>query len=102
MIAVLSVPFLTLVIFQATWTLYVVRGLGLFGRGSDNGRVFVHEILGMVLALIAYPRVVQWLSFHLLACQKSDAGRVVVAGDDHRVVRFSHSGRRTCPCDLLD
>ena len=64
LIAVLSVPFLTLVIFQATWTLYVVRGLGLFGRGSDDGNVFVHEILGMTLALLVYPRVVQWLSFH--------------------------------------
>ncbi len=65
LIAVLSVPFLTLIIFQATWTLYVVRGLGSFSRGSDNAGVFVHEILGMTLAVLVYPRVVQWLSFHL-------------------------------------
>lgn len=64
LIGVLSVPFLTLVVFQTAWTLYVVQGLQSFSRGSDDGCVFAHEILGMTLALIAYPRVVQWLSFH--------------------------------------
>jgi len=62
LIGVLSVPFVTLVIFQAIWKLYVVRGLDLF-QSSAEGTVFIHEILGMAVALVVYPRIVQWLAF---------------------------------------
>jgi ABC-type transport system involved in multi-copper enzyme maturation permease subunit len=63
LIGVLSVPLLTLLIFQSIWTLYVVRGLGIFQAGAHDGYVFIHEIAGMTIALIVYPRVVQWLAF---------------------------------------
>lgn len=77
LIAVLSVPFLTLVLFQTAWTLYVVQGLQSFGRGANEGCVFAHEILGMTLALVVYPRVVQWLSFHFALRLKNQTQAVL-------------------------
>lgn len=62
LISILTIPFLTLVIFQAIWKLYVVRGLDLF-RASAEVTVFIHEIIGMTVAMLIYPRVVQWLAF---------------------------------------
>lgn len=65
LIGILSVPFATLIIFQVVWKLYVVRGLNLFHHGSAEGVVFIHEVLGMILAAIVYPRVVQWIAFSM-------------------------------------
>lgn len=62
LIGILTIPFLTLVIFQSIWKLYVVRGLNLF-RASAETIVFIHEIIGMTVAMLIYPRVIQWLAF---------------------------------------
>ncbi len=77
LIGVLTVPFATLLIFQSIWTLYVVRGLDLFRRPSGEGTVFIHEILGMTLAMIVYPRLVQWISFHLALRLKNQTQAVL-------------------------
>lgn len=77
LIGVLSVPLLTLLIFQTVWTLYVVRGLGIFQSVSNEGSVFVHEIAGMTIALIVYPRVVQWLAFRFALRVKNQTQAVL-------------------------
>ena len=77
LISILTIPFLTLVIFQAIWKLYVVRGLDLF-RASAEGTVFIHEILGMTVAMIVYPRVVQWLAFSISLRVKNQTQAVLL------------------------
>ena len=77
LIGVLTVPFATLLIFQATWTLYVVRGLQLFQSDSAEGLVFRHEILGMTFAMIVYPRLIQWIAFHLALRLKNQTQAVL-------------------------
>lgn len=79
LIGVLSVPFATLLIFQTIWTLYVVRGLYLFQSGSQEGIVFLHEVLGMAVAMIVYLRLIQWLSFHLSMRLKNQTQAVLIS-----------------------
>ncbi len=77
LIGVLTVPFATLLIFQSVWTLYVVRGLHLFQSDAAEGTVFLHEILGMTLAMIVYPRLIQWIAFHLALRLKNQTQAVL-------------------------
>ena len=79
LIGVLTVPFATLLVFQTVWNLYVVQGLNLF-RGADCERVlFLHEILGMALAMIVYPRVIQWIAFHVAMRLKNQPQAVLTS-----------------------
>ena len=77
LIGVLTVPFATLLIFQTIWSLYVVHALEMFRRTSGEGSLFVHEVLGMTLAMIVYPRLVQWVSFHLALRLKNQTQAVL-------------------------
>jgi hypothetical protein len=66
-------------IFQTIWTLYVVRGLYLFQSGLQEGIVFLHEVLGMALAMFVYLRLIQWLSFHLSMRLKNQTQAVLIS-----------------------
>jgi ABC-type transport system involved in multi-copper enzyme maturation permease subunit len=79
LIGVLTVPFATLLIFQGVWTLYVVRGLNLFQTNSPERTVFLHEVLGMTFAMLVYPRVIQWIAFHLALRLKNQTQAVLSA-----------------------
>lgn len=86
LMGVLSVPFLTLLVFQGIWTLYVIGNLNTFVSGADGlaaksalWTIFLHEILGMGIALIVYPPLVQWLSFHLSLRMKNQTQAVLTS-----------------------
>lgn len=79
LIGVLCVPFSTLIIFQSVWSLYVVNGLSTFVQESREGLVLLHEILGMTAAMIIYPRLIQWISFHLALRLKNQTQAVLSA-----------------------
>jgi len=77
LIGMLSVPFTTLVVFQAVWTLYVLRGMIALEWNSPGGKTFLHEVLGMAFAMIVYPRVIQWIAFHLILRLKNQTQAVL-------------------------
>ena len=78
LIGVLSVPFATLLIFQTIWTLYVVRGLSAFQRSSNEDVTFLHEILGMAVALAAYLRIIQWIAFGQAVRRKNQTQAILL------------------------
>ncbi len=65
LIAVLSVPFVTLVVFQAIWNGYVVRGLSQIQNNRLEFSLFLHDLLGLGLATLLYLPLLQWLAFHV-------------------------------------
>ncbi|MBS0203194.1 MAG: hypothetical protein JSS49_09875 [Planctomycetes bacterium] len=77
LIGVLSVPFTILILFQTIWTMYVQHGLTLTGRDAESGVLFLQEVLGMTLAMITYPRLIQWISFHLALRLKNQTQAVL-------------------------
>lgn len=79
LIGVLSVPLTVLILFQTIWTMYVQRGLQLTGRESEAGILFVQEVLGMTLAMITYPRLIQWVAFHLALRMKNQTQAVLLS-----------------------
>jgi len=62
LIYVVSVPLGSLLVFQWVWTSYVLQGLG---QVTIATLLLRYEILGMALALVVYPRVLQWISFQM-------------------------------------
>lgn len=61
LISVLSVPLSSLMVFQWIWTRYVLQGIA----HDQTSFILRHEILGMLLAILVYPRVIEWISFQM-------------------------------------
>ncbi|MEK6259648.1 MAG: ABC transporter permease subunit [Planctomycetota bacterium] len=79
LIAVLSVPFATLVVFQAIWNAYVVRGLGLMQSNRAEFDLFLHDLLGLGLGTLLYLRLLQWLTFHVAMRLKNQTQAVLIS-----------------------
>jgi ABC-type transport system involved in multi-copper enzyme maturation permease subunit len=79
LIGVLSVPFLTLLIFQTIWSFYVVSGLDHFRNANLEFIVFLHEVLAMAFALVVYPRVLQWMAFLMALVMKNQTQAVLTS-----------------------
>ena len=64
LMGVLSVPFVTLIVFQAIWNAYVVRSLSSMRNNNEELSLFLHDFIGLSLATLVYLPLVQWIAFH--------------------------------------
>lgn len=78
LIAVLSVPFITMILFQVIWNSYVTRGLSSY-QNSEASAIWwtIYELVTMALSTLIYLPLLMWLTFRMALRLKNQTQAVL-------------------------